>query len=393
VVRRYRYLVVGGGMAADAAVRGIREVDSSGEIAVVSAEVDPPYARPPLSKALWKGSPLESIWLNTQTLGVDLFSGSRIVALDRAQRVARDDRGVEYRFEKLLLATGGTPRRLERDSGAPIYFRTLADYRQLRTLVDSGGEFAVLGGGFIGSEIAAALALVGRKVTMVFPESGIGARLFPSDLARHLVGYYRERGVDVIPNTSVQAVEREGARLVLSLEGGRRIVADGVVAGLGIVPNVELALAAGLEVGDGIFVDRFLRTRDDRVFAAGDVANFFSPHLGGRMRVEHEDNALTMGKAAGRAMAGVEAEYTHLPFFYSDLFDLGYEAVGDLDPRSEVVADWKREFEEGVVYYLRDGRVRGVLLWNVWGQVQAARDLIAQPGPFSASDVRGAIGS
>lgn len=393
MVRHYRYLVVGGGMAADAAVRGIREVDSSGEIAVVSAEADPPYARPPLSKALWKGSPLESIWLNTQTLGVDLFSGTRIVALDRAQRLARDDRGVEYRFEKLLLATGGTPRRLERDSGAPIYFRTLGDYRQLRALADAGGEFAVLGGGFIGSEIAAALALTGRKVTMVFPESGIGARLFPSDLARHLVGYYRERGVDVIPNTSVQAVEREGARLVLSLEGGRRIVADGVVAGLGIVPNVELALAAGLEVGDGILVDRFLRTGDADIFAAGDVANFFSPHLGGRMRVEHEDNALTMGKAAGRAMAGAEAEYTHLPFFYSDLFDLGYEAVGDLDPRSEVVADWKREFEEGVIYYLRDSRVRGVLLWNVWGQVQAARDLIAQPGPFSASDLRGSIGS
>ncbi|HWP04041.1 MAG TPA: FAD-dependent oxidoreductase [Gemmatimonadaceae bacterium] len=393
MVRHYRYLVVGGGMAADAAARGIREVDSSGEIAVVSAEADPPYARPPLSKALWKGSPLESIWLNTQTLGVDLFSDTRIVALDRAQRLARDDRGVEYRFEKLLLATGGTPRRLERDSGAPIYFRTLADYRQLRALADSGGEFAVLGAGFIGSEIAAALALAGCKVTMVFPESGIGARLFPSDLAQHLVGYYRERGVDVIPDASVQAVEREGTRLVLRLDGGRRVVADGVVAGLGIVPNVELALAAGLEVGDGIIVDRFLRTSDADIFAAGDVANFFSPHLGSRMRVEHEDNALTMGEAAGRAMAGAEAEYTHLPFFYSDLFDLGYEAVGDLDPRSEVVADWKREFEEGVIYYLRDTRVRGVLLWNVWGQVQAARDLIAQPGPFSASDLRGAIGS
>jgi NADPH-dependent 2,4-dienoyl-CoA reductase/sulfur reductase-like enzyme len=324
---------------------------------------------------------------------VDLFSGTRILALDRAQRLARDDRGAEYRFEKLLLANGGTPRRLERDSGAPIYFRTLADYRQLRALADSGGEFAVLGGGFIGSEIAAALALAGREVTMVFPESGIGARLFPSDLAQHLVRYYRERGVNVIPDASVQAVEREGARLVLRLDGERRIFADGVVAGLGIVPNVELALAAGLEVGDGILVDRFLRTSDAYIYAAGDVANFFSPHLGGRTRVEHEDNAQTMGKAAGRSMAGAEEEYVHLPFFYSDLFDLGYEAVGDLDPRSEVVADWKRDFEEGVIYYLRDSRVRGVLLWNVWGQVQAARDLIAQPGPFSASDLRGAIGS
>jgi 3-phenylpropionate/trans-cinnamate dioxygenase ferredoxin reductase subunit len=390
-VGHYRYLIVGGGMTADAAVRGIREVDSSGEIALLSAEPDPPYARPPLSKALWKGGPLDSIWLNTEALGVDLFLNRRAVAVDRAQRLVRDDRGSEYRFEKLLLATGGSPRRLERDSGAPIYFRTLFDYRQLRALADSGGEVAVLGGGFIGSEIAAALASVGRKVTMVFPEAGIGARVFPPDLAQYLVEYYQKRGVEVLPNSTVLAVEHDGARLAVLLAGGRRLVVDGVVAGLGIVPNVELARIAGLEVEDGIAVDGCLRTSDASIFAAGDVANFYSPQLGRRLRVEHEDNALTMGKAAGRAMAGWEAEYTHLPFFYSDLFDLGYEAVGDLDPRGEMVADWKRQFEEGVVYYMRNGRVAGVLLWNVWGKVEAARVLIAQPGPWSAADLRGAL--
>jgi NADPH-dependent 2,4-dienoyl-CoA reductase/sulfur reductase-like enzyme len=378
-------------MTADAAVRGIREVDSSGEIALLSAEPDPPYARPPLSKALWKGGPLDSIWLNTEALGVDLFLNRRAVAVDRAQRLVRDDRGSEYRFEKLLLATGGSPRRLERDSGAPIYFRTLFDYRQLRALADSGGEVAVLGGGFIGSEIAAALASVGRKVTMVFPEAGIGARVFPPDLAQYLVEYYQKRGVEVLPNSTVLAVEHDGARLAVLLAGGRRLVVDGVVAGLGILPNVELARIAGLEVEDGIAVDGCLRTSDASIFAAGDVANFYSPQLGRRLRVEHEDNALTMGKAAGRAMAGWEAEYTHLPFFYSDLFDLGYEAVGDLDPRGEMVADWKRQFEEGVVYYMRNGRVAGVLLWNVWGKVEAARVLIAQPGPWSAADLRGAL--
>jgi 3-phenylpropionate/trans-cinnamate dioxygenase ferredoxin reductase subunit len=390
-VGHYRYLIVGGGMTADAAVRGIREVDSSGEIALLSAEPDPPYARPPLSKALWKGGPLDSIWLNTEALGVDLFLNRRAVAVDRAQRLVRDDRGSEYRFEKLLLATGGSPRRLERDSGAPIYFRTLFDYRQLRALADSGGEVAVLGGGFIGSEIAAALASVGRKVTMVFPEAGIGARVFPPDLAQYLVEYYQKRGVEVLPNSTVLAVEHDGARLAVLLAGGRRLVVDGVVAGLGILPNVELARIAGLEVEDGIAVDGCLRTSDASIFAAGDVANFYSPQLGRRLRVEHEDNALTMGKAAGRAMAGWEAEYTHLPFFYSDLFDLGYEAVGDLDPRGEMVADWKRQFEEGVVYYMRNGRVAGVLLWNVWGKVEAARALIAQPGPWSAADLRGAL--
>jgi NADPH-dependent 2,4-dienoyl-CoA reductase/sulfur reductase-like enzyme len=166
-------------------------------------------------------------------------------------------------------------------------------------------------------------------------------------------------------------------------------VVDAVVAGIGITPNTELATKAGLAVENGVVVDEHLRTTHPDVFAAGDVARFTAPSLGTRIRVEHEDNALTMGRAAGRAMAGDRSPYTHLPFFYSDLFELGYEAVGELEPRGETVADWKQPFREGVVYFLRDGRVRGVLLWNVWNQVDAARALIAEPGPFSAGSLKG----
>ena len=154
-----------------------------------------------------------------------------------------------------------------------------------------------------------------------------------------------------------------------------------VIAGLGIVPSVELARQAGLTVSDGIEVDERLRTSQPEIYAAGDVAQFFNPALGKRMRVEHEDNANTMGKVAGQNMAGADLRYDHLPFFYSDLFDLGYEAVGDVDARHETVVDWKEEFREGVVYYLDGGRVRGVLLWNTWGQVDAARALIAAAWP------------
>jgi len=146
---------------------------------------------------------------------------------------------------------------------------------------------------------------------------------------------------------------------------------------------------AGLEVENGIVVDELLRTTNPDIYAAGDVANFFNPALGKRLRVEHEDNANTMGREAGRAMAGKASPYHHLPFFYSDLFDLGYEAIGELDPRLETLEDWKEAYREGVVYYLRDARVRGVLLWNVWGQVDAARQLIAEPGPFRAADLKG----
>lgn len=171
----------------------------------------------------------------------------------------------------------------------------------------------------------------------------------------------------------------------------RKIVVDGVVAGIGITPNVDLARAAGLPIDNGIMVDELLHAGHPDIYAAGDVASFHNPALGKRLRVEHEDNANTQGRAAGRAMAGREQPYHHLPSFYSDLFDLGYEAVGELDSRLETVADWKQELREGVVYYLGDGRVRGVLLWNVWGQLDAARALIAEAGPFRAADLRGRL--
>ena len=249
----------------------------------------------------------------------------------------------------------------------------------------------VLGGGFIGSEIAAALALNGREVTMVFPEAGIGGRIFPAGLSGFLTGYYRDKGVDVRPGEVAAGLNRRGETEVLRTQSGAEISGDGVIAGLGITPNADLAKAAGLTVDDGIVVDELLRTTTPEIFAAGDVASFYNPALGHRLRVEHEDAANTMGQTAGRNMAGRQEPYHHLPFFYSDLFDLGYEAVGELDSALQTVEDWKEPFREGVVYYLDDGRVRGVLLWNVWDQVGNARILIAEPGPFRPQDLKGRL--
>src|SRR5207253_3581200 len=156
-------------------------------------------------------------------------------------------------------------------------------------------------------------------------------------------------------------------------------------------PNAELAESLGLDLENGIKVDEFLRTSHPGIHAAGDVAAFYNPALGKRIRVEHEDNANSMGRLAGRNMAGMSEPYHHLPFFYSDMFELGYEAVGEVDSHLETFADWKRPNEEGVVYYLKDGRVRGVLLWNVWEQVEAARKLIAAPGPFNPENLKGRL--
>lgn len=392
----YAYLIVGGGMTADAAVQGIREVNPSGSIGLFSSETHPPYDRPPLSKKLWTGKPLESIWRKTAGQGVVLHLGRTIRRVDPQKKRVIDDQGTEYGYEKLLLATGGTPRRLPFGGEQIIYYRNVDDYQHLRSLTAAGQDFAVIGGGFIGSEIAAALAMNGKHVTMAFPDAGIGVRAFPPDLVSFLNDFYRQKGVEILSGQVAHGLEMRGNRAILKIRDARgqrerEVAADAVVAGIGIQPNVELAQAAGLEVDNGIRVDMSLRTSHPDIYAAGDVANFHSPALDKRLRVEHEDNANTMGRMAGQAMAGRRVDYDHLPSFYSDLFELGYEAVGEIDARLETVADWKEPFREGVVYYLRDGRVRGVLLWNVWEQVDAARKLIEEPGPFYPASLKGRL--
>ena len=395
-VQHYTYLIVGGGMAADAAVDGIRTHDQHGAIGLFSMEPDPPYTRPMLTKGLWKGSPFEEVWRGTEHKDVAFHAGRAIQTLDpQAQRVT-DDAGTSYSFDTLLLATGGTPRRLPFGGDRIIYFRTLADYRRLRAETEQGQRFAVIGGGFIGSEIAAALAMNGKQVTLLFPEPGIGAAVYPHDLSLFLTSYYQQKGVEVLAGEQVVGLDQRGAQDVLLTGSGREILADGVVAGIGIRPTTALAEAAGLAIDNGIVVDEYLRAGRPGVYAAGDAAAFFNPALGKRIRVEHEDNALTMGNLAGTNMAkyhagDTETPYHHLPFFYSDLFELGYEAVGEVDARLETVSDWQEPYQQGVVYYLQGGRVRGVLLWNVWGKVDTARELIAEPGPFSASDLVGRI--
>ena len=387
-MRNYDYLIIGGGMTGDAAVSGIREIDAKGTIGMVSSDSSPPYDRPPLTKGLWKDKPLESVWRHTEKHKVDLFLERTVKAIDAKQKTVVDDRKEIYSFGKLLLATGGAPRRLAFGAEEIIYFRTMGDYRRLRELAEKGRRFAVIGGGFIGSELAAALAMNQKQVVMLFPSSGICERMFPPDLSQFLNEFYRKKGVEVWNGESAASLERRGAELVIKTKSQREITVDGVVAGLGIQPNLDLAIMAGLETADGIVVDEFLRTSRPDIYAAGDVAFFYNPALERRLRVEHEDNANTMGRLAGRNMAGSAEPYQHLPFFYSDMFELGYEAVGEVDSRLSMMADWKEPHREGVVYYQKDGRVRGVLLWNVWGQVDAARELIAAKRSFRAEDLK-----
>jgi NADPH-dependent 2,4-dienoyl-CoA reductase/sulfur reductase-like enzyme len=387
----FPYLIIGGGMTGAAAANAIRELDDAGAIGLISAEPEPPYDRPPLSKKLWEGKKkVDEVYIALPG-NVQPHFGRRVVALDPAARAVTLDDGAGHSYGRLLLATGGDPRRLPFGGDHVNYYRTIADYRTLRADAERGARFVVIGGGFIGSEIAASLRQQGNAVTLVFPEAGICDRVFPAPMATYLVDYYRERGVEVLAESKVTGIEAGADGATVTLGDGRQLAADRVVAGIGIVPDVALARAAGLAVDNGILVDENLQTTAGGIYAAGDVANYPDAVLGLRRRVEHADAARAMGRAAGRNMAGAGEPYRYLPMFYSDLFELGYEAVGLCDSRLEVIEDWQAQYQKGVLYYMQDGRVRGVLMVDIWEKVDEARGLIEGNTVEDAATLRGRI--
>jgi NADPH-dependent 2,4-dienoyl-CoA reductase/sulfur reductase-like enzyme len=205
-MKHYKYLIIGGGMTGDAAVRGIRELDPDGTIGMISSETDLPYARPPLSKGMWKGRPLEKIWRGTDKLNVEFHLGRTAAELDPKAKRVRDDHGGEYAYDKLLLATGGSPIRLPFGGEHIIYFRTLQDYLRLRELSDTKQSFLVIGAGFIGTEIAAALNMQSKQVTMVFLENAIGENVYPPAVSNNLNAFYRRKGVELAPAAEVSAI-------------------------------------------------------------------------------------------------------------------------------------------------------------------------------------------
>jgi NADPH-dependent 2,4-dienoyl-CoA reductase/sulfur reductase-like enzyme len=392
--KKYTYIIVGSGMAAASAVEGIRELDSDGSIAMFSKESNLPYDRPPLSKGLWQeGSPeMDDIWRETSEYeNIDFYLDRAIVKIVRDENAIIDEKSDSYQYEKLLLATGGKPITLpfDPDGKNVLYFRTLQDYLELSNALEENQRFGVIGGGFIGAEIAASLRINNKDVVMIFPEEAVGSSRYPEQIANLITEKFKNEDIEIVAGELVTDVSVSGSNYTITTESGQIINVDKAVAGIGIKPNTGLAEDAGLEVGDGIIVDKTLRTSDVNIWAAGDVASFYNPHLERRIRVEHAENAKQMGKVAGRNMVGEFEPYNTLPLFYSDMFDMGFEAVGELDPNLNVVIDWKMQPEKGVVYYLNDdkGSIEGIILWNVWGKVDVARELIDSDEHFEPVSV------
>jgi len=395
----YSYVIVGGGLAGASAVEGIRERDKSGAILLIGGEKHLPYDRPPLSKKLWFGKKkVEDIFLHDQKFydqnGVTVALGTKVTSLDAKQKNITTSDGKSHLFQKLLLATGGVPRALPVPGGdleGICYYRYLDDYLRMRTEAAAGKSAVVIGGGFIGSEVAAALNINKVDVTMIFPEPYICSRVFPENLGMALQRQYRERGITVLAGEKPASFAKKGSRFVTITGGGRQIESDVVIVGIGIAPSLELAKSAGLLTGNGVEVNQHLQTSDPDIYAAGDNAFFPYQALGKQTRVEHWDNALNQGKCAGRNMAGAGEPYTYMPYFFSDLFEFGYEAVGDVSAELETFVDWQKENDTGVIYYLKDGRVRGAMMCNVWEKVDAARDLIRKAERMTPESLRGAI--
>ena len=390
--QEFQYVIIGGGTAAAHAAAGIRARDSKGSIVIFSSEPHLPYDRPPLTKGLWLGkTTIEELPVHDRAYyaanNVELRLTTEIVELLPREKKIRDSSGTIFQYENLLIATGGTPRTLPFGHGIVHYFRTIDDYLSLRDSAADAASFLLFGGGFIGAELAAALTLRGKRVVMVFPDRFLLQRVLPTDLAQSVTEYYRSKGIAIEDGEIPAGISSNGGSAVVTTRSGKRLAGDVIVGAIGLDLNTRLAAQAGLEVGNGIVVNACLQTSDASIYAAGDVAQFPSAALERQVRIEHWDNARAQGRLAGENMAGASKAYDYLPYFYSDLFDLGFEAVGDLDSRLETFADWKRPFREGVVYYIDRGKVTGVLLWNVWEKVDAARALINEKSTFGDPSV------
>lgn len=365
-MRDVHYAIVGGGAAAATAAEAIRKRDRDASLAIFTREWAPPYQRPPLSKEfLQNRAPLTDALMHPAEWYVEneaqLHVGIEVEKVDPSRKILQTSAG-EIAYNRLLLATGALPRKLEipgADLEGVSTLRTYLDAVRLRGVRASAGRVVLIGSGFIGMEVAASLRSGGCEVTVVTVDRSLYARFGP-EVSEYAKSLFDRHGVRTIFQTSVAAIEGTGRAESVRLPNGTRIEANAVVAGIGAAPDVELAQAAGLRVDDGIVVDDRLRASVAEIYAAGDVARFPSI-LGKPMRVEHFDNASSSGAAAGANMAGADEPYTYVPFFWSDVFELSFEFVGDPGGESKIVHG---DIESGsfVVEYRAEDKLTGALL-------------------------------
>ncbi|ABL82857.1 MULTISPECIES: FAD-dependent oxidoreductase [unclassified Nocardioides] len=383
-----RIVIVGGGLAAGTAAAALRDAGYDGDVVLHAAEPHLPYERPPLSKGYLAGdAEADSMLVHPASWyaenDVEVRTGSRVERIDADGHTVTAG-GATESFDRLLIATGASPRHLAvaDESGAPVaYLRTREDSDRLRSVLSPGHRIAILGGGFLGLEVAAAARTAGADVTVLEALDQPLLRVLGPEMGAMFADLHREHGVDLRLGAKVTGFDGDGRTARLTVEGSPDVDADLLVIGIGASPDVALAEAAGLAVDNGILVDERMRASRPDIYAAGDAARAHHPVLGRSIRVEHWDNAIRQGRVAGRAMAGDEdAVATDLPYFFTDQYDLGMEYVGDVGPEGydEVVIQGdlaKRVFK---AFWVAGGKVVAAMQANDWDASDSLRPAIGK---------------
>jgi len=384
----FEYVIVGGGLAASAAVDGIREVDEDGSIAVLTDESEPPYHRPPLSKEYLQTpeAPRDLLyvkpsgWFEDQR-GVTLFTRTRADRLDPERLVVTTESGESLEGSRILLATGGRARTL------PIQglgmkgiqtLRTVEDSEKIRSEAPGAHQVALVGAGFVGMELAATLRKLDVDPVVIDVADRVWCTVFPPPVSRFLKRYFEERGVRFLLEREVAALDGGERVERVVLADGDEVPADLVVVGVGIQPNEQIAREAGLAVQDGIIVDSYCETTAGHVYAAGDVARYPDPVFGGLVRTDHWDHARAQGKAAGRNMAGRREPFDHLSYFFTHVFDLSINVFGRTRDAERTIVSGELGSGRSVVYCVSGDRLTGTILINANDAMDECRALVRE---------------
>jgi NADPH-dependent 2,4-dienoyl-CoA reductase/sulfur reductase-like enzyme len=368
-----KYLILGGGMVAGYAAKQLVESGlRPGELHIVSADNSIPYERPPLSKGFLAGKdPEAGIFISADDFyrshGIEVQLNCAADCVDPDRKTIHLRSGAEIGFEKLVVATGAQVRKLSipgADLDGVYYLRTLGDSKRIREKAGSVKRAVVIGGGFIAMEVTAVLAQKGIETTMVFPEDRIWKRFFSAKMSEFFETYYAKRGVRLANNANVVELKGAGAIKSVLLQSGEILDCDMLVAGIGVTPVTEPLLKSGIELKDGVVVNEYLETSQPHILAAGDVANYYDVLFDTHRRAEHWDNAVSQGQHCARALLGERTPFIHVPYFFSDVFDLSYEFWGDPSDADEIVERGDLSTSSFSVWWLRHGRLAAAFLMN-----------------------------
>jgi len=388
-------VIIGSGQAGGRAAEALRLGGHAGPITMIGDESHPPYERPALSKGFLNDASLEQIaWVRpsawyTQS-GITLLRGRKALRIDRVHGAVELDDRSRIAYQCLILTTGTRARPLVlegSDHPRLSYLRTIEDSQRLQRCLGEGAHIVVIGAGFIGMEVAAAARSRGCAVTVLELADVPMARGVPPLLGAFYADLHRQRGVDLRTSTSVRRITDENGRALVHTDNGKAFLADAVVVGIGVVPNVDLALTAGLEIENGLVVDEYGRTRDSRIYAAGDVTSHFNPLLGRRVRLESWQNAQNQAIAVARNILGAAKPYAEVPWFWSDQFDLNLQIAGISQAGDEVVQRGILGHGPVVFFHLRDGKLAAAIGINSARDVRFGKEIIAMGGAPSTGEL------